>query len=521
MITAVRCKIHKRSISEHYYPYGNTRIRNVLKDFNCKISGDSTDTESTTLGCGDLRNAFQATTAKNLQVLDIHVNDVHPAVLARNIIILKIISAPDFNPNDIEDISFLWDVLYNMDWPEVTRKRFLSVIKDLLDNKLPDEVVIPKRTDIEMFMALWETWQSVSSTTVFESKILLKKVQKQRKELLFQTSCNSNPEDLAETKAVALKKLVEGLQVGSVDFENSVWETIHEEARKIVTDSFECASAVKELIEKSLCAPLSLIPTIYGLRLVNHVELGDASHHHCWQKVAPFQNITMGSSPVLKKCLEKLAVKSYCVLFPYHEDMEAAEGWELLVYTPLTFVYVCSSMFHRLGKGPWLQDVFNLKHSFCFDLTKRTLTDWMQGKKITKYLSRIKLNPLNKTAAHTKLTGANMLRLILLPKTFVSEFLNKMKKGCVDVSTSNVHFIDNFQLQVNRTAIGIKEICVSFFLIPNHGLKKTHTAIVVDPQFLKHYFTLGSMESMQEEELNLPYPFEISKAQLTSSRPAN
>jgi hypothetical protein len=468
-------------------------------------------------------------------------------------------------------------------------------------------------------------------------------------------SCNSNPEDLAETKAVALKKLVEGLKVGSVDLENSVWETIHEEARscfnkgscrlqkdvsivcvnptlldsttlnwgptlcrslpfdgylplteeelntsyengillrscqkilktlvhsyrsragfikvffhlgdalefcytdtnkfdvidstifvegtglgnlimacsqrmsdkpgsmfltEIVTDSFECASAVKELIEKSLCAPLSLIPTIYGLRLVNHVELGDASHHLCWQKVAPFQNITMGSSPVIKKCLEKLAEKCYCVSFPYHEDMEEAEGWELLVYTPLTLVYVCSSMFHRLGNGPWLQDVFKLKHSFCFDLTKRTLTDWMQGKKITKYLSRIKLNPLDKTAAHTKLTGANMLRLILLPKTFVSEFLNKMKKGWVDVSTPLVHFIDNFQLQVNRPAIGIKEICVSFFLIPNHGLKKTHTAIVVDPQFLKHYFTLGSMESMQEEELNLPYPFEISKAQLPSS----
>lgn len=286
---------------------------------------------------------------------------------------------------------------------------------------------------------------------------------------------------------------------------------------EIVTDSFECASAVKELIEKSLCAPLSLIPTIYGLRLVNHVELGDASHHLCWQKVAPFQNITMGSSPVLKECLEKLVEKCYCVSFPYHEDMEEAEGWELLVYTPLTFVYVCSSMFHRLGNGPWLQDVFKLKHSFCFDLTKRTLTDWMQGKKITKYLSRIKLNPLDKTAAHTKMTGANMLRLILLPKTFVSEFLNKMKKGWVDISTPLVHFIDNFQLQVNQTAIGIKEICVSFFLIPNHGLKKTHTAIVVDPQFLKHYFTLGSMESMQEEELNLPYPFEISKAQLPSS----
>jgi hypothetical protein len=49
MITAVRCKIHERNISEHYYPFGNTRIRNVLKDFNCKISGDSTEATKVTL----------------------------------------------------------------------------------------------------------------------------------------------------------------------------------------------------------------------------------------------------------------------------------------------------------------------------------------------------------------------------------------------------------------------------------------------------------------------------------------
>ncbi len=101
------------------------------------------------LSCGDLRNTFQATTCKNPQKLEIHLNDFHPSVLARNIIILKIVSASDFNPDNNEDLGFLWDVWYNMDWPEETRKRFLSVVKELMNEKLPDNVSIPNKSHDE------------------------------------------------------------------------------------------------------------------------------------------------------------------------------------------------------------------------------------------------------------------------------------------------------------------------------------------------------------------------------------
>ena len=92
-----------------------------------------------------MRNALKtAGNGKNIENLDIHLNDSNPSVVACNILILKIISADGFNIQNEEDISFLWDIWYNAEWPEATRKRFESVLKELLDNNLPDNIVIPK-----------------------------------------------------------------------------------------------------------------------------------------------------------------------------------------------------------------------------------------------------------------------------------------------------------------------------------------------------------------------------------------
>jgi hypothetical protein len=132
------------------------------------------------LGCGDLRNTFQATTAKNPRNLEIHLNDFHSSVLARNILILKIISANDFNPDHDEDFGFLWDVWYNTDWPETTRKRFLSVLKDLTAEILPDNVSIPNSNHLEKFKSLWSNWHFVLSRNKTDSELLLKKVLSQR-----------------------------------------------------------------------------------------------------------------------------------------------------------------------------------------------------------------------------------------------------------------------------------------------------------------------------------------------------
>jgi hypothetical protein len=81
---------------------------------------------------------------KNLNSIHLHLNDLNPSIVARNILILKIISAPDFDTNNKEDIAFLWDLWYNAEWPISTRDRFKLVLKKLLDNELPDNVVIHK-----------------------------------------------------------------------------------------------------------------------------------------------------------------------------------------------------------------------------------------------------------------------------------------------------------------------------------------------------------------------------------------
>ena len=89
----------------------------------------------------DLMNTLETTASDNKgKHLHIHLNDVntkHNAVMARNIVMWKIISAKDFNPNNDGDLAFLWDVWYNAEWMESTKKRFQIVLKDLPDGNLP------------------------------------------------------------------------------------------------------------------------------------------------------------------------------------------------------------------------------------------------------------------------------------------------------------------------------------------------------------------------------------------------
>ena len=117
---------------------------------------------------------------KNIENLDIHLNDVNPSVVARNILILKIISADDFDIQNEEDISFLWDIWYNSEWPVSTRKRFESVLKELLDNNLPDNVVIPKSSSLLTLETVWSKWISIISKRESESDLFMKKNQKER-----------------------------------------------------------------------------------------------------------------------------------------------------------------------------------------------------------------------------------------------------------------------------------------------------------------------------------------------------
>lgn len=92
--------------------------------------------------------------------LDIHINDANLSVIARNILIMKIISCPKFDPNDDDDMNYVWDIRYNTTFSRSTTKRFMGDVKSLLDSPLPANSIIPKSSYLEEFKAIWIEWLS-------------------------------------------------------------------------------------------------------------------------------------------------------------------------------------------------------------------------------------------------------------------------------------------------------------------------------------------------------------------------
>jgi hypothetical protein len=138
-----------------------------------------------------------------------------------------------------------------------------------------------------------------------------------------------------------------------------------------------------------------------------------------------------------------------------------------------------------------------------FQLARRTLEAWKNGQKILKLSANM---PSASCAKMASLSGIPSIRLILLPKA---------KQGnCSDFSGPGVHFIDNFQLKLENFSTGFQDVSISFLLIPNHGLEKTHRAILVDILDGSEFVVFESFESVQVEDWSIPYPFIASKIQL-------
>ncbi|XP_046448552.1 uncharacterized protein LOC124197216 [Daphnia pulex] len=660
MLNPVRRELKASDYLTEFAPFPNARVRNVLKDF-CFV-GNISDVDEVTkvllLGCGDLRNTFQATTSKNPQNLEIHLNDFHPSVLARNIIILKIVSASDFNPDNDEDFGFLWDVWYNMDWPEETRKRFLFVVKELTNEKLPDNVSIPNKSHLDKLKSLWSNWHSVSSKNKTNSESLLKKVWGQRNQCLldlwdilypgllqekaklsnadlFTASLNElaklflnreyfiglapfvkkkinvevlecyrygssrrqndekpvcvnptllNPET-HDWKILCLSTPFEGyLPMAKGELITSVEEIMTHSCSEILKrlvssyrsriptvkiffhleeavefcysdankfDVIDCSDfvshvglanlvvaccqklsdnpnavfytkiitdrhhSINNIVETSLCALLSMIPTIYGLRLADHVELRDSAVDYlrtlrirhpvilCWQKVPNFQNIKLVPSPDLNRCLTKLAKICHQTKLPNPsitrstvDKCRRGEGF----YTPLTFHYILDSMIKRLRHDCWLPDIRQLEIAPQFRLARRVLEDWKNGKKMKRFSAGV-IYEVNSTAIKER---TRTLRLVVVPPDLPDEHRD----------LAAIQYIDNFELEFNHTSKGVAVKTVSFLLPSDHGFDETYIAIVIDAFHgitIQPLLFLESFKSMRVEEY---LPIVQNKSQL-------
>ena len=275
------------------------------------------------------------------------------------------------------------------------------------------------------------------------------------------------------------------------------------------------AGSVQRYIEIALCSPWSMIPTIYGMRLVENIELGLSTlpniHrainpvHLCWQRVPQPRNLAFSASPALHSCLQQLCDQCYDMVVP-RDDVGLLPGdtCGMLSYSPLTLHYVMNSMNQRLGKDIFFKNGMQLEIPAHFNLASITMDAWRNGQAVVKF--SVRTPPYNRSFDEMYSTfGVPQLRMMLAPPNPPED---ETGEDSFDFSGPNVHYIDNFHLEMEKTVDNkIGCINVSFYVAMDQGLEDTHHALILENWNGVTVFDLGPMKSMQSEEVQMQYPF--------------
>ena len=291
------------------------------------------------------------------------------------------------------------------------------------------------------------------------------------------------------------------------------------------------AVTAEKYVERALCCPLSMIPTVYGFRLAHpRVELGACTIDNlrrriarplifCWQNAPRFRNISLSSSPALSRFLDKLADVCFDTAFP--RDLfgsQPGDGCGSICYTPFSYNFIVDAMIQRVGGDSWFKNHRQLGIHRSFDLTKRTAEAWRDGQSILKISAETHTTEEQIEDLIDALSEVPPVRLVLVPCPFFekSQKLMNENKKC-DLSGPDIHFFDNFELEMNRSPDGNSTIIVSFLLVSDHGLEETHLAFLMDLVVGMTTFTFKPIKTMLTEKFTLPHPFFSEKSKFSIS----
>ena len=300
--------------------------------------------------------------------------------------------------------------------------------------------------------------------------------------------------------------------------------------------------SIEKFIEDVLCCSISMIPTIYGVRQGNHVKLGSSSlnilvksRRLFWKRAQRVENVVFHPSPALTRSLDRLAKMCFTVKFPSSVPLMEMNKHVLsiLSYTPLTFYYIVGSMIQRLGGDHWLKDIPHFSNiPPAMKLAKRTLDAWKSGQPILKMTAQVKWEDALIFGGKHRY-GAPSVRVVLYPQSRhldrsakliprikePMELINKFKESYRNIlSLPDVHVIDNFHFEVKQSSEEYSAT-ISFFLVPDHGLEKTHHVLLFDIVNDIPVFVFNSVDSMQKEKCQLSFPsFDSFKATLPAAR---
>lgn len=118
------------------------------------------------LGSGDLRNALftGSKLSDGYKELNCHLIDEYDIVTVRNVLIAHIIFSNNFDPTKPDDIDYLWDVWYSLQWTEDTNKRFIKDVQELLFYQWTGHLRVNSACDVDILKPILKYWLVHAST---------------------------------------------------------------------------------------------------------------------------------------------------------------------------------------------------------------------------------------------------------------------------------------------------------------------------------------------------------------------
>ena len=280
----------------------------------------------------------------------------------------------------------------------------------------------------------------------------------------------------------------------------------------LLTESMNWQSlvpSVLEYVENSLCCPLSMIPTLYGLRLTNHLHLGNRIPVNVfrnapnpvtltWKKAPAYSaNIGLTVSPALQRALAKL--QKLCFK-PVDENSTLASG--LQSYTPMTFYYVVQSLVTR---GVWIGDVLNgfLQPHLVpkeFQLFWQTLEDWFSGKEVLLYQATCDASDLDSDATLNPIVHNALVNLVLDNR----------------VSMTDRHYVTNFILDWKSAGVEGKGT-ISFIMAKDRDLPGDYYVSVVNDSHSTTLLSVGYLKNFCQTTARNPLLLKMKSSPIDST----
>lgn len=99
-----------------------------------------------------------------------NINESHVENVARNILILKIISSPNFDPSVARDMEYLWSVWYDVCWSGSVTRRFQKDVQQFITEKLPGNIKFLRgKSCLDSIKKVWKDWASIVNSFFMDS----------------------------------------------------------------------------------------------------------------------------------------------------------------------------------------------------------------------------------------------------------------------------------------------------------------------------------------------------------------